>query len=47
MGLGLSIVKNIIDNFGGTIWYTTELNNGTNFFVEIPLYLKETSGKRN
>ena len=47
MGLGLSIVKNIIDNFGGKIWYTTEMNNGTTFFVEIPLYLKEYHTKRN
>lgn len=38
MGLGLSIVKNIIDNFGGGIWYSTKVNHGTTFFVEIPLY---------
>jgi len=47
MGFGLSIVKYIIDNFGGKIWYTTEMNNGTTFFVEIPLYLKEYHTKRN
>jgi signal transduction histidine kinase len=39
MGLGLSIVKNIIESFGGKIWYTTEINQGTTFFVEIPLYI--------
>jgi nitrogen fixation/metabolism regulation signal transduction histidine kinase len=38
MGLGLSIVKNIIENFSGKIWYTTKINQGTTFFVEIPLY---------
>jgi signal transduction histidine kinase len=37
MGLGLSIVKNIINNFGGKIWYTTKLNEGTTFYIEIPL----------
>lgn len=37
MGLGLSIVKNIVDNFGGKIWYTTRLNQGTTFNIEIPL----------
>lgn len=42
MGLGLSIVKNIIDNFGGGIWYTTKVNHGTTFFVEIPLYNSNT-----
>ena len=41
MGLGLSIVKGIIDNFGGKIWYTTKINYGTTFFVEIPLYLQD------
>ncbi len=38
MGLGLSIVKNIINNFGGKIWYSTRLNDGTTFYIEIPLY---------
>jgi signal transduction histidine kinase len=31
-------VKNIIENFSGKIWYTTKINQGTTFFVEIPLY---------
>jgi len=44
MGLGLSIVKSIIDNFGGKIWYTTKLNRGTTFFVEVPIY-KQTKKK--
>ena len=38
MGLGLSIVKNIVDNFGGKIWYTTAINRGTTFYIEIPLF---------
>lgn len=42
MGLGLSIVKNIVENFGGRIWYTTKVNYGTTFFVEIPLYISGT-----
>jgi signal transduction histidine kinase len=46
MGLGLSIVKNIVDNFGGKIWYTTEINKGTTFFVEIPLYKPEPGNKK-
>lgn len=38
MGLGLSIVQNIIQNFGGKITYETSSTNGTSFFVEIPRY---------
>lgn len=36
MGLGLSIVKGIVDNMNGRIYYETEKNNGTEFFIEIP-----------
>jgi signal transduction histidine kinase len=46
MGLGLSIVKNIVDNFRGKIWYTTENNKGTTFFVEIPLYKEDQAHKK-
>ncbi|MBL7967784.1 MAG: HAMP domain-containing histidine kinase [Prolixibacteraceae bacterium] len=45
MGLGLSIVKNIVDNFGGKIWYSTEPNKGTTFFVEMPVYKNEKNSK--
>ncbi|MGE5394628.1 MAG: ATP-binding protein [Candidatus Saccharibacteria bacterium] len=38
MGLGLSIVQNIIQNFGGRITYETSPDTGTTFFVEIPRY---------
>jgi signal transduction histidine kinase len=38
MGLGLAIVKNIVENFSGKIWFETELNKGTTFFLEIPIY---------
>jgi signal transduction histidine kinase len=43
MGLGLSIVHNIISTSGGKIWYKTSEVSGTTFFVKIPLY--EASGK--
>ena len=46
MGLGLSIVKSIVDNFRGKIWYSTEINKGTTFFVEIPLYKAEPANKK-
>ena len=36
MGLGLAMVKKIIDDFGGTIDYSTS-NKGTIFYLKIPL----------
>lgn len=39
MGLGLSIVKTIVEeNSNGKIWFETEINKGTTFFVELPAY---------
>lgn len=37
MGLGLAIIKNIIENYHGTITFETELNNGTEFLVSFPI----------
>ncbi len=37
MGLGLAIVKNIAENFSGKVWFETELEVGTTFFLEIPI----------
>ena len=34
-GIGLSIVKKIIDLYGGEVWLTSELNKGTTFFFTI------------
>jgi two-component system, NtrC family, nitrogen regulation sensor histidine kinase NtrY len=36
MGLGLSMVRNIIVNIGGEIWFETELDKGTSFFIRFP-----------
>lgn len=36
-GLGLYIVQSIITHSGGSIWFESEENKGTKFFVTIPL----------
>ena len=35
IGIGLSIVKKIITNYGGEIWLTSEINKGTTFFFTL------------
>lgn len=37
MGLGLGIIKNIIENYNGTIYFKSEPNVGTKFTVELPI----------
>ena len=37
MGLGLAIIKNIIENYHGTITFETKLNIGTEFLVSFPI----------
>lgn len=40
-GLGLAMVKNMIELSGGTIWFESEFDNGTSFFISIPAYFPE------
>ena len=39
-GLGLSISKQIIEAHGGKIWFESKENQGTTFYVELPVKLK-------
>jgi len=38
MGLGLAMVKSIVETFNGKIWFETSRGNGSTFFVSLPEY---------
>jgi signal transduction histidine kinase len=42
-GIGLAIVKRIIDAHGGKIWVESEVNKGSNFFFALPKTLEPTN----
>ena len=42
-GLGMTITKNLVDLMGGTIDVKSELNKGTEFYIQIPLRLAQDS----
>ncbi|OGG08208.1 hypothetical protein A3D05_05740 [Candidatus Gottesmanbacteria bacterium RIFCSPHIGHO2_02_FULL_40_24] len=47
-GLGLYIVKSVIEQFNGSVWFESEENKGTKFFVIIPASgIKKKKGSKN
>jgi two-component system nitrogen regulation sensor histidine kinase NtrY len=36
-GLGLAMVKNIVESFGGKVYFESQINRGSTFFIELPL----------
>ncbi|MGV8091784.1 MAG: ATP-binding protein [Mangrovibacterium sp.] len=43
MGLGLAIVMKIVETFHWRIWYETVVGKGTAFYIELPVYIPESS----
>ncbi|MFA4941586.1 MAG: ATP-binding protein [Patescibacteria group bacterium] len=46
-GLGLFVAKNIIEYHEGKIWFESEMDKGTTFYVELPIDTMAHSGKKN
>lgn len=44
-GLGLSLVKTVIENHHGRIWLQSKVGQGTTFFVSIPITTENTEKK--
>jgi two-component system nitrogen regulation sensor histidine kinase NtrY len=42
MGMGLAICNNIVRSMGGKIWYETAIQEGTSFYVELPLMVDKS-----
>ncbi len=41
IGLGLSVVKEIVKAHGGKVWCESKVDSGSTFIIELPLYSKE------
>lgn len=43
-GQGLAISRRIVEQHGGKLWFSTELDRGTTFFVQLPIGASERRG---
>jgi signal transduction histidine kinase len=41
-GLGLSLVRAVVDNHGGSVWLESQPHAGTTFYVALPALLRRT-----
>lgn len=44
-GIGLSLVKSLIEMHGGSIWVESKVDNGTQFTFELPISFTENKGE--
>ena len=44
-GLGLSIVKTLVEMHGGDIWFKSEVNRGTTFYISLPISLPNEAAR--
>jgi signal transduction histidine kinase len=40
-GVGLALVKKVVDGLGGKVWIESEVGKGSEFYIELPLDFKD------